>query len=250
MKILFALMFMSLTLAASAEPTDVWLENARKTLALTFPNYEVEDVRRAEIPGLIEVYAGGRIVYFAPDQDLLVMGEIYSANGVPLTQKKITQFAAEKAAGIDLKEAITVGDGATQVIAFVDPDCGYCKSAHEWFAKQAFKNVSTHTFLMSTLGRISAHARAMQAVCAPKELREEAIRQLYERGSPTGQGELLSCDFGEAHLTAHAEIARKVGVYATPFYLVKTPSATRYEVIAGFDRERLGSLLASTGESQ
>ena len=42
----------------------------------------------------------------------------------------------------------------------------------------------------------------------------------------------------------HAQIASKVGVYATPFFIVKG------QVVAGFDRERLSALLKPQMQSE
>lgn len=239
-----------LSIPTFASESDEWLANAEARLKSTFPSFTAEDVRRSEIPGLVEVYGGPNLVYYAPEQNLLVIGEVYSANGKSITKDKLTEFTAQKAASadIDLSKAVTVGEGTTEVIAFVDPDCGYCKRAHQWFEKNKFDHVRQHVFFVPLTDprRRAAHARALQAVCAPAELKEEAIRQLYQPSAQKDQSALLTCDFGEAQLAAHAEIARKVGAFATPFYLVKTPSASKYEVIAGFDEERLGSLLAST----
>lgn len=241
-----------LNIPVLATESDEWLENAKQRLKATFPSFTAEDVRRSEIPGLAEVYGGPNLVYFAPEQNVLFIGEMYSANGVSITKDKLSAFTAQKAASadIDLTKAVTVGQGPTEVIAFVDPDCGYCKRAHQWFEKHKFEHVRQHVFFVPLTDprRRAAHARALQAVCAPAELKEEAIRQLYQPRSSTDQSALLTCDFGEAQLAAHAEIARRVGAFATPFFLVKTPSASKYEVIAGFDEERLASLLTSTSK--
>lgn len=237
--------------AAKADPGEGSLARATRKIADMFPSVTFDEVKESEIPGIVEIHTPGNIIYFAPDQNILVMGEFWSANGKSITQEKVMLAAASKAGDIDLTSSVTVGKGERQIIAFVNPECGYCKKAHEWFEQKNFAGVRTHYFVMPNPGHVDAHRRAIQAVCAPEHLRAEAIRQLYERSTSTNQSELLSCDFGEAQLAKHAEIAKKVGVSATPFFLVKDPAHSGYEVIAGFAPEKLEPLLSNAkGVSQ
>ena len=230
---------------AAAAPSDPWLEQTTKKVKQLFPSYTFDDVRRSEIPNIAEIHSPGQIVYFAPEQNLLILGELWSANGKSLTQAKLTQMAAARISDVDMDAGLTVGTGDTEVIAFVNPDCGYCTRAEEWFEQKDFKGVRMRYFLVPSPGREIAHQKAMEAICAPADKRAEVFAKLYTRDPLPHQSEWSTCDFGEARLTTHAEIAKKVGVSATPYFLVKKSSVPGYEVITGFAPERLESLLTS-----
>src|SRR5688572_9571155 len=73
-----------------------WVEEAQRKLAATFTHLKFERVSASEMPGVVEIYAGPRILYYAPDQQILILGEMYDASGVSLTEQKIAAYTAEK----------------------------------------------------------------------------------------------------------------------------------------------------------
>ena len=223
---------------------DAFIEHARQKLHQSFPKTTVTAVQPSVIPGLAEIYSDGQIFYYAPEQNVLFFGEMYDAGGVSLTQASLSERVAQQASAIDLTEAVAFGEGDTEMIAFVDPDCSYCRVAHQWWQEKKYSDVRTYVFVTPTNGRPSAHARALNLVCTPPENRMEAFRQLFERRNHTDQSGFAICESGEAQLAAQAAIAKKLGVLGTPYFLVKTPASKGYEVVTGFNRTRLDSLLS------
>jgi protein-disulfide isomerase len=92
---------------------------------------------------------------------------------------------------------------------------------------------------MPVKGRAQAEARALAAVCAPAAERQAALTRAFDSSTPMDLTKSERCAEGVKQLATHAEIARTVGVYATPFFIIDG------EVIAGFDKERLTELLTS-----
>jgi thiol:disulfide interchange protein DsbC len=222
----------------AAEPADEqWLQQAEDKLQATFQNMQFDRIAPSEIPGLLEIYSGGKILYYHPDKELLFIGELYAANGISLTEQKVAAFAAQKASAIDRSQALTVGSGPKEVIAFVDPDCGYCRQADAWFQAQAFPDVKELIYFMPVKGREQAEARALAAVCAPESDRRAALTRAFDSSARLDLTKSVRCTEGLQQLAKHAETARAVGVYATPFFIIDG------EVIAGFDKTRLTELL-------
>lgn len=226
----------SVCLAADASESPL-LQRAQDKLQSTFQNLQFDKIAESEVPGLMEIYSGGKILYYHPDKELLLIGEMYTGNGISLTEQKVVAFAAQKASGIDRSKALVLGTGPREVIAFVDPDCGYCRQADAWFQAQAFPDVKELIYFMPVKGREQAEARALAAVCAPESDRRAALTRAFDSSARLDLGKSLRCAEGLQQLANQADIARAVGVYATPFFIIDG------EVIAGFDKTRLTELL-------
>ncbi len=219
-----------------------FVAEAQRKLGATFRSLSIDRVEPSEIEGIVAVYAGPQILYYAPKSEILILGEFYSASGESLTQARVSNYAASKSRDIDRTVALSLGNGPREVLVFVDPDCTYCRKAERWLAEQDFTHVRQQVFFMSMKGRPSAEARALRALCADEASRATAFREAFERTTAQSDarllGEAASCPQGRSRLNAHAEIARKLGVYATPFFVVDG------QVVAGFDPKRLTVLLA------
>jgi len=216
-------------------PADLAATKAK--LNATFKRFQFDEIRASEIPGVVEIYAGGQILYYAPKEDILILGELYAANGTSITQQKMAQRAARQADSIDKTAALVVGEGTTDLIEFVDPDCPHCRAAEDWLGQQDLKGIRQLVYFMPTTDRASATSRALHALCAPPEGRRAALHQVFDRTHSDAEGSAPPCSDGAARLARQGEIGRQLGVNATPFFIVKG------QVVAGFDRERLSALL-------
>lgn len=225
--------------ACASTPADVPSAVVEK-FSTTFKNMKFTAIKPSELPGIYEVYTGGKIIYYAAAHDILVFGELYSSGGESLTAKKLERFTAVKAVAIDRGAALAVGQGTHELIAFLNPDCGYCSQALAWLEQQNYANTQLLVYFLQMEPRSSAYARALQAVCAPPELRREAMRQVFQRGPEASTQHILSCADGEATLAAQAKVAEEMGVAATPVFVVKG------ETVMGFRPDRLAALLQLT----
>ncbi len=217
-----------------------WVRDAQTKLAATFTHLKFERVSASQIPGVVEIYAGPRIIYYAPEPQILILGEMYDSSGSSITEQRIAAYAAEKIPTLDKESALVVGEGAKELIAFVDPDCGYCRKAIEWLSTQTLSDTRQLFFFMPTPGRPSAQARAIRALCAPPSQRAEALRAAFEASAAAGMEEVTQCPGVQARLNRHAQMAQNLGVYASPFFVVDK------QIIAGFDAERLQRLLGTS----
>jgi thiol:disulfide interchange protein DsbC len=226
---------------ASSKPNQPDLKGIGEKFHATFPSTPVDEVRESEIPELYEIYTGPKILYYAAKENAVVFGEIYSANGISFTQAKLDVRAQKRMSNIDKSVALTLGDGPTELIAFVDPDCPHCRRAYKWLTEQKFAGVKELIYFMPLRNRPAAEARVAQALCAPPELRQAALSQVFDP-DPNQSAAVLSCPEAAETLRSQAKIAEEVGVSGTPFFFVKG------QAITGFDRERLASLLGNHKE--
>lgn len=225
---------------SEAEQQARLLEIAQEKLNATFQSFQFDEIKASEIPGIVEIYGGGRIFYYAPKQELLLIGEMYTANGVSLTEQKQSQRAAASAAGLDRSSAVVVGDGPHELIAFVDPDCGYCRASYRWLAGREFRDAKVFLYFTPLTGRPAAEAKALEVLCARDADRAAALKRAFDPTPTDRPNPSVRCAEGVAALEQHAALAKKLGVYATPFFLAGG------QVIAGFNREKLEAYLNGT----
>lgn len=226
---------------SEAEQQAKLLEIAQEKLKATFQSFQFDEIKASEIPGIVEIYGGGRIFYYAPKQELLLIGEMYTANGVSLTEQKLSQRAAASAAGLDRSSAVVIGEGPRELIAFVDPDCGYCRASYRWLAGREFRDAKVLLYFTPLTGRPAAEAKALEVLCASPDQQAAALKRAFDPAPTDRPNTTVRCAEGLAALEQHAELARKLGVYATPFFLAGG------QVIAGFNREKLEAYLDPSG---
>lgn len=241
-----ALMFRSAIAAEPAPPLSEaeqqtkLLQVAQEKLQATFKSFQFDEIKASEIPGIVEIYGGGRIFYYAPKQELLLIGEMYTANGLSLTEQKLSQRAAAAAAGIDRSSAVVIGEGPRELIAFVDPDCGYCRTSYRWLAGREFRDAKVLLYFTPLSGRPAAEAKALEVLCAQAKDRAAALKRAFDPAPTDRPNPAVRCADGVAALEEHAALAKKLGVYATPFFLAGD------QVIAGFNRDKLEAYLGGT----
>lgn len=205
-----------------------------------FQNMPVDKVAESEIPGVYEVYSQGKLFYFAPAQEVVLFGEFYTTAGESVTQRKIAEYMQTRSMSVPTDVGVTIGDGPAELIGFLDPDCGHCQQAHDWLEKRDYAGLRLRVVFLQMSPDNPSYARATQFVCAPPELRREALRQLYAHENPAPGQHFLTCDGAAEKLKAQADLARDLGVNGTPTFLLKG------QTVLGFNQERLESLLSST----
>lgn len=216
------------------------VETVRRQFTATFKNMPLEKVEPSEIDGLYEIYSGGRLIYFAPKPNLVVFGELYTIAGESVSQTKAALHLAARVLDIPPDIGVRIGDGPLEVVGFLDPDCGHCAQAHDWFEQRGFEGITLRAIFMPLEPGSDAFARAQQLECAPPALKREAFRQLYLHDSPAHAQPYLACDTAAGELQRQAQVARDFGVNGTPTFLVKG------QTVLGFNQERLEALLPPT----
>ncbi|OPY14911.1 MAG: putative thiol:disulfide interchange protein DsbC precursor [Syntrophus sp. PtaU1.Bin005] len=195
-------------LAAERSPNEAFKKS--------YPQIPAERISETAIKGVYEVIVGNEILYYAPETDCLLLGEIVTKEGKNLTREKIRELIAAKAKNLPLDSAITIGTGPHRVIEITDPDCPYCRQASAFFAGRT--DVTRHIFFYPLPFHKDAEAKALYVFCA------KDWGKAYEEAMT---GKLDSMNFqrcgdsrAEETLRKHKEVATRLGLTGTPFFLI------------------------------
>lgn len=160
------------------------LETAKKIL----PSTGIEKVMPTEIPNVYAVLlSSGDMVYIYPPKELILFGEIYSKQGVNLSEKHVENIGAKKtnAEPIDITplQKVSVrmkeGNGKYGFIVFTDPDCPFCKQLESML----FNEEVTVDYIYMPLDNLHPNARekSIKSVMQKRSLsRDEAITLISE----------------------------------------------------------------------
>lgn len=121
----------------------------RKTLRERYPGLPVQSVTPSAMPGLYEIYAGGKLVYSSETGDYIVMGPLVETKTrANLSQKRLDELRAVKWESLPLDKAVRIvrGKGERQLAVFSDPDCPYCQRLEQEL--KLLDNVTVHLFLL------------------------------------------------------------------------------------------------------
>jgi thiol:disulfide interchange protein DsbC len=209
-------------------------KSVAEALQADFPQIKSERISPSPMPGLYEIVTKNGILYYAPESHLIIAGEMYGPGNRHLPQDRRRAMIKEKVKDIPLDKAFRIGTGPRKVIEITNPDCGYCRKASAFLS--ARKDLSR--FILFLPFSLQTENKIRHILCAPDRARayEEAM---------TGklQGDKLSlCNTQavEEQIRAHKEIAKNLGVNATPLFVVDG------QVLQGADMPALERLLGTT----
>ncbi len=159
-------------LAAAAPLAAATVEESLKK---SFPDIPVESVHATAIPGIYEVVAGGRIAYYAPAQEYLIVGSIISKDRKNLTEERNGEIMGQRIKSLPLDKALKIGSGPHKVIELTDPDCPFCRTASKFFAGR--KDVTRYVYLYPLTIHPNAEAKIKYIFCAKDKAKayEEAM---------------------------------------------------------------------------
>lgn len=229
-KICFLILTMTLALHAEKKPT-INIKAIEKIL----PSTTIKDAFYTEVPGLLGVLLDSDIIiYVYTPKDLIFFGEIYTKDGVNITNEKhSSKNGKDKASGVSsielspLMEAgakISSGDGEYGFIVFTDPDCPYCAQLESFLLKE---NVDVYN-VYTPLDSIHPDAR------------EKSISLLQKHNSISEQKAREKLEMGET-------IAHGIGVHAAPITIVyKKATNTAVVGINGADLEKFKNYIGGT----
>ena len=185
----------------------------------SFPDVPLETITPTDIPGIYEIIAGGRILYYAPGPEYLIVGELLTREKKNLTQARTDELLAKKFKDLPLEKAIKIGSGPHTVIEVTDPDCPFCRKASSFFATR--KDVTRYVFFYPIPQlHPKAEAKVRYVLCAPDKVKayEEAMTGKLD------DMKFKPCDDAAVAelFKIHKESGEKAGggVIGTPLFLV------------------------------
>jgi thiol:disulfide interchange protein DsbC len=161
-------------------------ETIEETLKKTFAGVTFDSVRPTDIKGLYEVIKAYEIIYFVPDPDYLIVGEIVSKDGWSVTELRKSELVAESAKKLPLDKAIKIGSGKNTIIEFTDPDCAHCRTASSLLGQK--KDITRYVFFFPLPSQQDAENKIKYILCAADRVKayEDAMKgklddQKYEK---------------------------------------------------------------------
>lgn len=206
------------TLLVIVTSTPIQAATPEESFRKSFPDIPVESITPTAVPGLYEIVAGGRIAYYAPGSEYLILGEIVTKENKNLTQERTGEIIALKMKALPLEKALKIGSGPRTVIEITDPDCPFCRKASDYFATR--NDVTRFVFLYPLPMHPKAEAKIRYIFCA-----QDRIKAYKE--AMTGKLDDMKftpCDDTAASelVNVHKEIGRKIGIESlgTPLFLI------------------------------
>lgn len=203
---LLAALLLALPLMAAAQEAEI-----RKNLGQRLPGFDkIDEVGKTPMPGIFEVRIGTDLFYTDAAGNHLIRGAMLDTR----TQRNLTKERVDVLTAIDfkslpLKNAFTIvrGNGKRKMVAFEDPNCGFCKRFEQDFQK--VNNVTLHVFLIPILGEDSV-LKSRQIWCSADKAKawlDWMVRDIAPKGTS-------GCD--TAALDANMKLAERHHVDSTP----------------------------------
>jgi thiol:disulfide interchange protein DsbC len=185
----------------------------------TFPNIPMEGIAPTDIPGLYEIVSAGRVIYYAPGPQQLILGEILTKERKNLTQARNNELMVKNFKDLPLEKAVKIGSGPHTVIEITDPDCPFCRKASSYFAT---RNDVTRYVFFYPIAQLhpKAEAKVLYVLCAKDQAKayEEAMTGKLD------EMKFTPCDDAAAAelLKIHKATGEKAGggAVGTPLFMV------------------------------
>ena len=242
--ILISLLLMT-DVNANAKNTD---QEAQKIIAeqlkATFNQTTFKNFSRAPMQGWWQAEISNEVIYFSPKEALMFFGELYTKNGVSLTQETRKKWQAARVEKLDISAALTIGTGAIQIIEFTDTDCPFCLRFNRWvtaknddYKRLHGKDLFTRKLILTPIDQLhpNAHKESVHILCQSSDKWEEETTKTLE--SKITYADMDDCQKGKDLLLQHREIAKGFGVSATPTLVIDG------QIIQGFNQKKLADII-------
>jgi thiol:disulfide interchange protein DsbC len=219
----------------------VSISDVEKKLKESFPDIKFDSINQSPIKGIYEVTEGRRIYYFAPNESMLIMGQIMDKTKKNLTAirmqeitAKADEVTARKAKDLPLDKAVKTGNGKHVVIEFTDPDCPFCRNAAKFFESRT--DVTKYTFFTPMPMHPDAPNKVRYILC------QKDVGKAFDevmKGKIDGQ-KYQTCTNAEVDdlIKIHKSEGVKLGVSGTPFFVIDG------KVVNGADIPKIEKLLS------
>lgn len=229
--------------AASTTPMNPEIAaTIKKTLDSRFPGTTVTGVEPSPLPGLYEVYVGGKIYYSDASADHVVVGGsiIDTRTKTDLTDARLQELGTIDFKSLPFDKAIKIvhGNGSRQLAAFEDPDCPFCQKLEQELATIKDTTVYVFLFPIDTL-HPQASKHAHEIWCAPDRAAAWTSWLTQRKAPPAASGSCQKDPTGEL-----AKLGDKLFIDGTPTMFL----ANGHRVGGAIPTDQLEKLLvASSG---
>ncbi|MEI8172502.1 MAG: DsbC family protein [Deltaproteobacteria bacterium] len=220
--------------------TSGFAQTPEESLKKAFPKIKFQSLQLSNIKGVYEIISGNEILYYYPETESIIVGEIITRDGRSLTREKqqevLSKNVREKLKDIPLQKAVSIGKGKHRILEITDPDCPYCRRASDFFSKRT--DVTRDIFFYPMPMHPQAKDKVLYILCAKDRAKayEEAMSGKLDDVT------LKTCEEPQATelLNIHKDIAERLGLKGTPFFFVDGQTA-----VFGADIPQLEKLLGN-----
>lgn len=222
------LLALACTSAAFAASAALKPEEAFKQ---AYPQVKVDSFEPADINGIYQVVTGQNVLYYVPEKDYVILGEIFTKDGKSITAEKKGRLAAKLVEGLPLEKAVKIGDGKKVIIEFTDPDCPYCRKASEFLTGKT--GVTRYVFFapLAHPAAISKIEYILGSENKAKAYGEMMLGREIPKAAPPVSNEV------KALAQEHLLLAKKMGVQGTPTFFISG------QQVIGADTKKIDQLL-------
>jgi thiol:disulfide interchange protein DsbC len=206
-------------------------QTTEESLRQNFPNVKFEKIQPSPIKGIYEVIMKGGVIYYAPESQSIISGEIYAKDGRNLTQERRMEMIRGKVKDIPLEKGLKMGTGPSTVIEFSNPDCSYCRQASKYLAGK--KDLTRYVFFLPF--NPQTERKVKQILCAAD--RVKAYEDFMTGKPDTQKMEVCNSKEIDELMKVHKDLAQHLGINATPFFVIGD------QVVQGADMPALERLL-------
>jgi thiol:disulfide interchange protein DsbC len=198
-------------------------------------------MNKSPIKGIYEVTEGRKIYYFAPDEGILISGQMFDKTKKNLTADRLQEITARadevtirKAKDLPLNKAVKTGNGKHIVIEFSDPDCPFCRKAARFFESRT--DVTKYTFFTTLPMHTDAPNKVRYILCQKDP--GKAFNEVMN-GKIDGQ-KYQTCTNAEVDdlIKIHKSEGAMLSVSSTPFFIIDG------KVVNGADISKIEKLLS------
>ena len=214
-------------------------------LKATFSETTFTNLEPSPIKGLWQAEISNQIVYFSPEQELLLFGEVYSKDGRSLSEEARNNWQSKRIAKLDVSSAMVIGDGPIEIIEFTDPDCPFCMKFGDWVDQKNVEyklanngqDLFTRKVVMTPIASLhpNAHKEATHVLCTNTVDQSKALSDVFK--GVISYADMLDCNEGKEVLKQHTLIAEAFGVSATPTLIIDG------KIIQGFNKVKLDQII-------
>ncbi len=181
-------------------------------LADRFDPIEVENIKPAPVPGLIEIHIEGEILYATDDGRFLFRGDIFDATTREnLTETKRNAFRKAQLSVVDEESMLLFQPDETKytLTVFTDIDCPYCRKFHRDMEDLHAKGIRVRYLFFPRAGPGSESWQKAIAVWCSDD--RNAAMTRAKLGA-----DLEVQDCGTTPVAQHYELGKAIGIEGTP----------------------------------
>jgi len=198
----------------------------------SFPKKNVESFSETPIKGIYEVYTGNELFYYAPEADLLILGNIVTKDNKSLTRESYFRKMAVKMAKLPLDMAIKKGSGKTVIVEFIDPNCHFCKLSYNYLANR--DDVTVYVFFYPLSQESENKIRHIFCAADPASMFDEVMQGRFNE---TAKLKICNDKKVDEIIMEHRKITGGLGIRSTPVFYING------EIITGFEVKKFEKVL-------